>query len=499
MRPQQFPLDGVPCLAPFLLVLVLGACSQGNSPQARDGDSTKIAPRILRSQDPRVIAARAALDRADMDNARALVSQAAPLAAAPEGDLLRARLCLLEGDMNGAEQALARARRVQSDDPRVLATSAEIHAWAGMLQTAEGELAAAALRPGDPVPELLRARGVVLIASPGGARPGLALLEQARSLDPDLPFMGRALAQAHLLVGRSHLGTDRELALKHARAAVLAEPSELDALVFLGDALILNGEWGDALRTFEEALLLGRPMEMELAGHYKRAGFVALAQGKRSLGIKSFLRARELGLGDQEFGSAAEVLRVEARKLMAGLTSEISQAQDPKAKEAVLARVRELAPDLDELRLYRAAEALAQGVAAIEEGDFLAAGVFLDQALTHDPDSLEAHLYRGHAFHAEQNYLLAAEQWQWVLDDLRRDGISLPEPLHLRLADALVRADRAQSARQVLESYLRSEEDDRWKEQTRLLLQTLPSEADLEPGGSGAESGGEGASGGGTR
>ena len=499
MRPQQFSLEGVPWLAPLLAGLVLGACSQGNSSQAQEGDSAKLAARVLRSEDPRVIAARAALDRADMDDARALVPLAAPLAGAPEGDLLRARLCLLEGDMNGAEQALARARRAQGNDPRVLATSAEIHAWAGMLQTAETELAAAALRPGDSVPELLRARGVVLIVSPGGARPGLALLEQARSLDPDLPFMGRALAQAHLLVGRSHVGTDRELALKHARAAVLAEPSELDALVFLGDTLILNGEWGDALRTFEEALLLGRPMEMELAGHYKRAGFVALAQGKRSLGIKSFLRARELGLGDQEFGSAAEVLRVEARKLLAGLTGETNQARDPEIKEAILARVRELAPDLGELRLYRAADALAQGVAAIEEGAFQVAGVFLDQALTHDPDSLEAHLYRGHAFYAEEAYLLAAEQWQWVMDNLRRDGISLPEPLHLRLADAFVRADRVQSARQVLESYLRLEEGDRWKEQTRQLLKTLPSEADSEPVESGAESGRESAPGGGTR
>lgn len=406
MRPQQFSLGGIPRLVPLLVGLVLGACSDGNAPQARDGDSTKTAARLPRSEDPRVIAARAALDRADMDNARALVSLAAPLAGAPEGDLLRARLCLLEGDMNGAEQALARARRAQSDDPRVLATSAEIHAWAGMLQTAEGELAAAALRLGDSVPELLRARGVVLIVSPGGARPGLALLEQARSLDPDLPFMGRALAQAHLLVGRSHLGTDRELALKHARAAVHAEPSELDALVFLGDALILNGEWGDALGAFEEALLLGRPMEMELAGHYKRAGFVALAQGKRSLGIKSFLRARELGLGDQDFGSAAEVLRVEARKLLAGLTSETIQAQDPKTKQEILARVRELAPDLRELRLYMAADALAQGIAAFEEGAFEAAGAFLDQALTHDPDSIEAHLYRGHAFYIEQDTCL---------------------------------------------------------------------------------------------
>lgn len=453
-----------------LVLFTLGACAQDDSGSNSPSHVPSPSARIPRSVDPRVVEARAALDRGQLESARLLVPQAAGIAGPPEGELLQARLCLLEGDMNGAERALAQARRVSPQDPRVLGTSAEIHAWGGMLETAEGELSAAALRGGEPAPELLRARGVVLIASPGGARPGLALLERAQALDPDLPFMGRALGQAHLLVGRSHMGTARELALQHAKAAVAADPEELDALVFLGDTLILNGEWGDALKAFEQALLLGRPMEMELAGHYKRAGFVALAQGHRSLGIKLFIRARALGLEGKDLGTARNVLEDEARRLLAALPKDQPQAE----REKAVARIRLLDPELPELRLYDGAEQARTGIAAFEKGQMDLAAEHLDRALSLDPDNIEALLYRGHVCYGNGEFDSAVTHWYRVVDDLRLDGIELPEPLHLRLSDALVRAGRNSEAREVLEAYLVLEEGGRWETQTRQLLALLP-------------------------
>ncbi len=468
-----------------LVLFTLGSCGQDeagpNPPSQVQSPSAWIdAARVPRSADPRVAEARLALDHGQLESSRALVPGAASLAGPPEGDLLLARLCLLEGDMNGAETALGRARRSHPLDPRVLATSVEIHAWGGMLQTAEGELAAVAQRGGTVAPELLRARGVVLISSPGGARLGLALLEQAQGLDPNLPFMARSLGQAYLLVGRSYMGTDRALALQHARAAVEADPGELDALVFLGDTLILNGEWGDALKTFEETLLRGRTMELELAGHYKRAGFVALAQGHRSLAIQSFLRAKELGLQDEELGTAGTVLRVEARKVFAELAAAGEDPEGEAERAEKLALVRALDPRLPELQVYDGSLKISEGIAALEAEEFSLAGELLDQALALDPGAVEAHLYRGHVFFAQQDFLAAAEQWHWVLDDLRLDGVELPEPLHLRIADALMQGGKTQGAREVLQAYLVLEEGGRWVEQTRQLLQILPIPADSE-------------------
>ena len=65
-------------------------------------------------------------------------------------------------------------------------------------------------------PEILRAQGIVDICTERMSRVGLKHLEDARAARPDLPFCDRALSQAHMLVGKSHAGTDRRTALTHA-------------------------------------------------------------------------------------------------------------------------------------------------------------------------------------------------------------------------------------------------------------------------------------------
>ena len=192
------------------------------------------------------------------------------------------------------------------------------------------------------------------------------------------------------------------------------------------------------------------------------------------------MRAKELGLQDEDLGTAGTVLRVEARKVFAELAAEGEDPEGEVERAQKLARVRALDPHLPELRVYDGVLKTSEGIAALEAEDFGRAGELLDQALALDPGAVEAHLYRGHVFFAQQDFLAAAEQWHWVLDDLRLDGVELPEPLHLRIADALMQGGKTQDAREVLQAYLVLEEGGRWVEQTRQLLQILPIPADSE-------------------
>jgi len=78
------------------------------------------------------------------------------------------------------------------------------------------------------LPVLERARGVVLLRTPGAGLEALAALESAAGREPDLPFLGFPLAQARMLVGRELLAEDPDRALMLARLAIDYDPTNPD-------------------------------------------------------------------------------------------------------------------------------------------------------------------------------------------------------------------------------------------------------------------------------
>jgi tetratricopeptide (TPR) repeat protein len=470
----------------LLPLAVAAACGGQEAPEEGQGEAavvgTPLPPAPARSMDPRVVEAREALGRGDAEAAAALVPAAARVAAEPEASLLRARLALLGDDRPAMEQALAAARQASPGSAAVTAASAELHAWAGMAETAEGELAGAtaALQGAEPGPELLRARAVQLLSTQGGARAGLALLERALELDPELPFVGRALGQAHLLVGRSFMATDKAKALDHARQSLEWDPTDVDARVFLADALMTAGEWGQALAEYERVLEAGKDLRAEVALHYKNAGVVALAQGHRELALEHFVRARVLGLDDEQLGTGARVLEDEAGSRFEAALSAVSE-EGPEAARALVVEALRLSPEDPRAGLVEASILVREAGELLEAGSTEGSEERLKRALELDPGAVDARLLLGHLLYAREAFGEAAEQWFLVVDALRLDGVELPEPLHVRLADALVRADRAPEAREVLEAYLVLEPTGRWVDTTRQLLTALGPEDPASP------------------
>lgn len=455
-------------------ILLLAACSDGTqrdeappeaSPDAlpdaapaSGGDEVGFTPRPRRSDDPRVVELRRALDDGDVELARAHVDRAAELAGPVEGPLLRARLAahLPDGHLESARW-LAEARRAGVDDPRVPATAAELYAWSGQLAEAQTELSAAAVDLGskEPSPELLRAHAVRILCTPGGrAREGLAFLERALELDPDLPFVGRPLGQAHLLVAKelARAGETAE-ALASVRRSLEHDPDDLDARRMEAELLTGVGEWGNALAVYEELLDEGLDLHGEAADLYQRAAFWAeINHDDRALAERYLLRALDLGL---------------PRSALNDTLSDV---------------LRDLAD-----------EAAERGAASLEEGELEAAERALDRAIELDPEHLMALNFRATLLArrgGEGAFERAARDWHLVIDLARADGIELPEPVHLKLANhqLLALGDLA-AARETLEAYLVLEPAGRWRDATERLLATLPA-VDGEEGDGGSEPGG---------
>lgn len=392
---------------------------------------------VERSTDRRVVRAREALDLLRFDEARALVEQAAPFAGA-EAPLLWARLAAGTGEpAGGLLEALRRieeARRASPDDPRVYATAAEVLAAHGRLAEADREIQRG-LEAAGLGPELVRARGVHLICTPGAARHGLKLLESARSQDPELPFLARPLGQAHLLVAKELAQADDPAgALAAVERSLEHDAADLDARRLYAELLMVTGDWGRGLARYEELLTEGLPLHAELATYCKNAGFWALtAVRDRELALRHYRRALELGLPREELGHGERFLSEEASA-----------------------------------RVERAAEALAGQDAAL-------AGELVEEALELDPGSLEAWNYKGHAHYLAGELEEAARAWSWVVDTARLREVELPEPVHLKLAQvqALGLGD-FEEARVTMETYLAGAPEGAWAERTRELLAALP-------------------------
>ncbi len=299
---------------------------------------------------------RRAIGEGRLDQARALHAQLAEQASV-EIQLLGARVASLASDELGASRLVEQARTAAPKDARVYATAAEIHAAAGRLDTADEEIRRGVEACG-PSAELERARGVYLICVPGGAQAGLTLLEAALAHDPALPFVARALGQAHLLVAKEAArGNDWSAALEHANASIEHDPEDVDARRFLAEMLVNTLDFGAAIAIYERLLEEGQPVAVEAAQAYKNGAVAALAMGTRQEAVLFFLRARSLGMDDEALGSGVGVLRDEARaEAVAALEAEEGELLE--LRDAHIAKALLLDANIGEDLVVRAEHAL---------------------------------------------------------------------------------------------------------------------------------------------
>lgn len=410
--------------------------------------------RSQRSLDPRVVQVRGFLDAGDLELARAGIEEAAALAGPVEGPLLRARLAVHgQGGELDSLRFLEEARRAAVDDPRVAATTIELNAWTGRLTEAEEELRRAGVSLGSSgrPPEILRAFAVTILCTPG-ARPreGLALLEEALAADPGLPFTGRALGQAHLLIAKELAAAlDFEHALESVRLSREHDPTDLETRRLEAELLVGVGQWGQALVVYEDLLAEGLPLEGEAADLYKRAGFWARVNKiDDGLALRYLRRSLELGLPRSVLGE------VESRFLAEAASDEAALAAED-----------------------------------LEAGDLEACERHLDEARLLEPDGLMARYVRGKLYATrggEGEFEQALAEWRAVVTDARLDGVQLPVPVHIEIArHQVLGMDDLAGALETLDAYLTLEPEGAWVAETRALLEKLPPlpEGESAPGG----------------
>ncbi len=432
---MRIPRPSTPAVLALLLTLAGTGCGgdavegagESRAPSAEAGP---VERRVLRDDSEASRALRSALERGALEGLAARIDASEGLLGV-EAELLRARLLALEGKQLEVTPRVEAARAAAPGDPRVYATAAELHAAAGRLETAREELRRGVEACGMS-PELLRAQGVVELCRQGGAARGLELVRRALEYDAELPFTDRLLGQAHLLLGKRALADRRpKAALEHARRSLEADRHELDARVFLADALAANGELPDAVKVLEELELDGHDRGAELALMYKRAAVGELVLGQKARALEYFRLARGAGLDDEALGSGADLLADAAE------------------------------------------EAKRAGVAAFEAGEHDAAERHFERALAYDDSLLVVHSQLAVVHFQRQEFLPAATRWRHVLDTSLAEGLELPDPVHIYLAKALYGADEKDDARAVLEAYLEREPEGRWSGPSEALLAEL--------------------------
>ncbi|TDJ67537.1 MAG: tetratricopeptide repeat protein [Planctomycetota bacterium] len=475
MRPQ---LKLATALA--LLAAVSGPACSGAADDARAAVSPPDVRRTVRSDDPRAVAARKAIDEGRGSLARSLVAQIGD-AAGVEGLLLAARVAALEDEDTEAGRLVEEARRRAPNDSRVFATAAELHAARGRLQTADDEIKRGVEVCGA-TPELMRARGVYLICHQGLAEAGLRLLESARAEDPELPFLGRPLGQAHLLCAKQCMARgELDEALVHAEQSLAFDSGDPDARRFLAEVLIASGDFKRAITIYEELITEGLPLGAEVAVHCKNAGFFALLRQEQDEAVRYFARARELGLTGEQLGTGLHVLRGAADARVEAARAAYAEGDLPGA-EARAREALQLSPGHEAARAELASYSVHSGLVAMRAGDFEEAERLYRVAIVEDSESIEARTFLGHALYAQGDYTGAADAWRWVVDTARLEALELPEPVHFNLAQANFLADRLHEARTVLEEYLVLEPHGRYFDETRERLSALPDVPPAEDG-----------------
>jgi len=455
---------------PLALPLLCVGCSE-DAPQAPVEEQQQAAA-AARSDDPRLVALRSALERSNLPLAQQLRDQVGASSDVEYG-LLDARLRAATGDFVGASRAIEEARGRAPNDDRVYATAAEIHAAAGRLETADTEIKRGVAACGA-TPALKRARGVHSICQSGGAEAGLKLLQAAQREDPDLPFLGRPLGQAYLLVGKGHMADgDREQALSAARASLEHDAEDLDARRFLAECCVASGEWGEALGLYEELLNEGEPLEAEVALLYKNAAVAALIRKERDVAVRFFQRARALGLDDAALSTGVTILSAEAQARVDRARA-AAQAGEFDEAERLALEAFEFQRDYEPARVELAELHLRRGIEVLNSGDSAGAAEAFRRALEYDPESLQAHNYLGHALYRSADLEAASEAWSFVVDTAQLEKIDLPDPVHITLARAQFESGKLEEAHATLQSYLVLSPTGKFVAETRSVLAALP-------------------------
>jgi tetratricopeptide (TPR) repeat protein len=413
------------------------------------------AARLERSADPRAVALRQALAEGRAGTARVLLDQVAARLG-PEGPCLRARLAVLENDVLSALRELESAKSQWPADPRPYATGVEVYTLLGRLDAAQEEYQRGLTVVGR-TPELVAAQGVLAIHTTGGAESGLAFLEEARRLDPELPFLTEPLARARSLMARQALRNgelDRAEAL--ARAALELRPADVDARLTLSDVHKGRGDFEGAISWLEALVQEGAAARDDLATLHHAAATAGMVRGDLAGQRRHYLRARELGFDDQRLGHGALVLaRAADEELERGLSREReveSAALSGEARRSALEAAEQH---------YR--EALLLSPASVETFHRLATTLF----------KLERFREAALAWESARAQVLAG----------RTAGRIPAVPLELNAAQAWQRAERPDLARERLLEFLQREPEGEFAGRARDLLATLPAEAAAEEAG----------------
>jgi len=409
-----------------LLVALGSACSDSGeatngAPASADAGSTATDSSTQREEDPAVRALREHVDLGRPAEAAPLLEQWGNRLGV-EGPLIEARLMALHGKDTEAVRAVERARVLDPDDPRVYATMVEISAAAGRIETAFTALERGFEAVGQR-PELIRAKGVLELCQSGGAERGVATLESALRMDPQLPFTDRALAQGYLLIAKKALATGQPTAaLESIQISLSHDPQDVEARRVFADVLGARAQLEEAILVITELVDEGEPLEGELATLHKRAGIAGLIPiagesaearaERRGEALEHFVTARAFGLSEEELGSGARLL-----------------------SDAALQASRE-------------------GSEAYGRKELVKARAAFELALRYDPDELAARNHLAVTLFQLGEFAGAAHHWREVMVVMESEGILPPEPVHLNLAQALVENGDRQLAREMLERWL---------------------------------------------
>jgi len=437
----MFPSPSIPLLALLFALPLVSGCSE-ESRAAGDAPPGEVPTAGGARRDPRLDDARRAIEEGLPDAAWILLDQVGELGI--ETGLYRARACLSEADAVGALRELE-AVRALAEDPKASeewvgefhATEVEILAALDRLESAR-ELLKRSYAAVGKLAVLERARGVLLLRTPGAGLEALAALEGAAARQPGLPFLAFPLAQARLLVGRGLLAEDPEGALALARLALDHDPANPDFRELEAEALSGRMFFEEALAIYESLETEGRSFRDTRALLHQKLATRLLLQGERDRAADHYVEARGLGLDDEGLGFGVEVLRAKSE------------------------------------------EWIDAGIRAFEEARLAPAADAFEKALRLSPESLEARNHLGVVRFRLEDHRGAALAWQRVLEQARRDRVELPDPVHMNLARAWRLAGERERAREVLSSYLDDEPAGAWAEATREMLAQLELE-ELRP------------------
>ncbi len=460
-RPAILHRRAALCAVWLLAALGLSACGAGDGAGAGSASAGERGE-SARSADPRAAELRRALEEGRTEAAAALLDRLEGTLGAEES-LLAARLAFLEGNKVGALERIEAARAAWPGDPGPFALAAELYAWMGRLDAAREEHRRGLAVAGEG-PELERALGILALVQPGGARSGLAALERARRLDPNLPFVDGPLAEAHRLLG-SRAAADGDLAAAeaHARAGLELAPGEVELTRLLADILQGRGRLAAAAELLEDLLARGLPLSAELSRLHHGAATLALTERRRGDAIAHYRRARELGLGKEELGFGTTVLAEEAAKHTAEGRAHYERARRMLSEPPV---------ETEEGR---------EGQRRTLERQWELAEEAFEAALDLDPAALEPLDLLGSVRFRQGRHREAALAWETVLARARLQELELPFPLHLNAARAWDLAGRPDLARQAVERDLERDPEGPFAEEGRAFLRSLEERA--VPGG----------------